>query len=300
MTDRIVPEVGIHRDVDFEEYLNWDAINQSSLKIALKSPKKYKFGKAIEPTDAMRLGTLVHATQLEPTKIHERYAVLPPFENGYYDGEEWIEEPCTKANGEPSSKPKQTGMYQQRVDAWWKERGGVELVDRDWLDTADGMVRAMAEDKQCRDCLVEGEKEVSIVWEYEGFLCKARIDNWQQERRRICDLKSTADIFGFAWSLKKWGYHIQAAFYADGIKALTGEETEFWIAACEKEMPYECGAAPVDSKAVRLGRIQYREALETIRKCEESGDWPGFESPAKWELAHDVTILNVNGEEIAL
>lgn len=300
MTDRIVPEVGIHQDVSFEEYLKWDAINQSSLKVALQSPRKYKFGKPIEETDAMRLGTLVHVTQLEPTKVHERYAVLPPFEKGMFDDDgQWIDEPCTKADGKKSSEPRRTAMYRDRVDWWMRGKEGVEIVGREWFESADGMVRSMAEDALCRDCLVEGTKEVSIVWECMGFLCKARIDNWQP-KRRICDLKSTADIFDFAWSLKKWGYHIQAAFYLDGIKALTGDDYQFWIVACEKVAPFERGAAPVDGKSVRLGRIQYKSALATIRRCEDSGEWPGFQSPAAWELPTSPTILNVKGEDIAL
>jgi exodeoxyribonuclease VIII len=74
-------------------------------------------------------------------------------------------------------------------------------------------------------------------------------------------------------------YHVQAAFYADGYKEVTGQECPtFLFVAQEKKPPYLSAVYMVDEAMIQAGRRAYQEDLATYKSCRETGNWFGISS----------------------
>ena len=73
---------GVYEDVPFERYCRWNAVNVSSLKQMNICPARFKAswdGLLHHESKPLRFGRLVHAGQLEPLTLIQRYAVMPDY-----------------------------------------------------------------------------------------------------------------------------------------------------------------------------------------------------------------------------
>lgn len=129
-----------------------------------------------------------------------------------------------------------------------------------------------------------GKPEQSLFMQDEasGVWLRARLD-WMPDphsamRPVIFDYKTTrsANPDSFAKSMYDYGYHVQAAFYADLYCQLTGVDAPFLFIAQEKEPPYLVTVCQPDADAMRAGRDKVRQAIEIYRDCTEAGIWPGY------------------------
>lgn len=155
-------------------------------------------------------------------------------------------------------------------------------------------------------------KELSIFWKdiTTKTKCKGRID-FNRTDKIIVDLKSTknASPLEFNKSIFNYKYFMQAAFYLDGISAITGERYHsFYIIAIETKKPYliNCFSIDITSEWYNLGGIEYLRILRDLKKwrqayaidpeCPEA--WTGYKfgengvhctKPTKWmEIQIDV------------
>lgn len=80
------------------------------------------------------------------------------------------------------------------------------------------------------------------------------------------------------------GYDIQAAFYVDGIRAVTGMELPFLFIAVEKEAPHAVAVYRADPEVIEVGRKKYRAALQLLKWCQESESWPAYQPGGEIEL----------------
>jgi exodeoxyribonuclease VIII len=95
----------------------------------------------------------------------------------------------------------------------------------------------------------------------------------------IVDLKSTLDArrAAFERSIHGYGYHIQAAFYALGFEAITGEALrDFAFISVEKHPPYAVAVYRLDDAAIAHGAKLVRQALRTYAGCLERNYWPAY------------------------
>ena len=84
-------------------------------------------------------------------------------------------------------------------------------------------------------------------------------------------------VAGIAMALN-YGYDVQAAFYCDGWRAIQGREPKaFLFIAVEKSPPFDVVIHEIelDSPEMELGRSKYRAALDRLRDCIETDEWPG-------------------------
>ena len=174
---------GIHRDLPFDDYLAVDAISHSALKPAITSiagkthydmdafHNAWEAGKD-EPTRAKSLGSFIHGCLLEPSKIHDEFAVVPS---------SLAEGILTKA-GMPSKSPKSTAEYKQRLAEWRAphEAAGKQIVEDSSAPAIfAGQMLALGQNKRALSWLHDvGERELSLVWRDpgSGLRCKGRID----------------------------------------------------------------------------------------------------------------------------
>ena len=294
------PKPGIYPDVPFAEYLEWDAISNSSLHQARRSMLHYHTQRPVEETPAMRLGTLCHAGKFEPLTIAQRFVVMPAFENQ-----------VKKPNGEPYDSPKLSKAYKALVEEFKATNKDKTVVFQSEYDAMLGMVRALSEHERASKYLAvrDGTQcEVAIVWRDAdtGLLCKGRMDAVQNNMCMVGDLKTAADVVGFEKTIFQRGYHRQAAFYLDGLRELTGEVFGYSITAVESLHPFGVRAAPLSEDAIEAGNDEYSSLLRQIAKARESKVWPGYSSPDEWRLptwavkSDDDVELIIGGEKVRL
>jgi exodeoxyribonuclease VIII len=88
------------------------------------------------------------------------------------------------------------------------------------------------------------------------------------------DLKTTDDASpsAFAYSVKKYRYHVQAAMYCDAVGPCEG----FILIAIEKTPPYMVAVYYLNEADIQHGREEYLQDVELWKACNEANNWPQF------------------------
>src|SRR5690606_13913347 len=77
-------------------------------------------------------------------------------------------------------------------------------------------------------------------------------------------------------SVIDYHYHVQAAFYLDGLRANGIDvEPEPVHIVVEKSPPFDVVVYRIPEHVVELGRRTYRGWLERLVECRTTGQWPG-------------------------
>lgn len=165
---------------------------------------------------------------------------------------------------------------------WDKENEGRQILNPEQWKQIHAMRDAVMGHPAANALLtrIPGRAEQSIYWHdpITGVLCRCRPDWWRDDNLPI-DLKTTEDASpeGFARSIAKFRYDVQAAFYLDGIELATGKRPQnFVFIAVEKKPPYAVGVYVLDAETLEIGRGLYREDLDTYAKCAKADTWPGY------------------------
>jgi hypothetical protein len=247
------------------------AVSASHLHAVAASPYHYwkRFldpsRQQLEPTAAMRLGTLVHCAVLEPDELLQRYGVCGPRN--------------TKAGKE---------------QAVAMAADGIEAVSEADMTLALSMAAAVREHPAAASLLQAGKAEQSFWWDdtATGLRCKCRPD-WYHGAT-VVDLKTTTDASpaGFAKSVASFRYHVQANHYLAGTFA-----ERFIFIAVEKTYPFAVGVYELDADALAHGEDLRRRDLTTIADCRAIGEWPGYStgieplSLPNWAMRPDTTTI---------
>jgi hypothetical protein len=131
-----------------------------------------------------------------------------------------------------------------------------------------------------------GLPEQTLVWRdtETGVTRRAMLD-WLPESRPgrgliVPDYKTAAhaDVPSFEKAMADYGYHQQADWYLDGVRALGLSDLEpaFVFVVQEKNPPYLVNVIQPDVVALKWGHIQNEAALAVYRQCVATGRWPGY------------------------
>jgi len=254
------------------EYHTDPAVSASHLHVVAASPYHYwsRFldpnRPVIEPTAAMRLGSLVHCAVLEPDELNSRYAIAP--DRRTKDG---------------------------KATAAMLAASGIEAVTAADMELAMAMAASVRSHQAAAELLRNGKAEQSFWWDDvdTGLRCKCRPD-WYYGAT-VVDLKTTTDASpqGFAKSVANWRYHVQQAHYMAGTFA-----ERFVFIAVEKTYPYAVGVYELDATAMNVGYALRRNNLQTIADCRAINEWPGYSQGIQnlslpgWALAVDNTLTS--------
>lgn len=120
-------------------------------------------------------------------------------------------------------------------------------------------------------------------------------------RMIVADYKTarSAEKTAFARSCAEYGYHCQADWYLDGVRAVCGvTDPAFVFIAQEKTPPYLVNVIELDKVAMTIGRDRNWRSLEIYAECVASGRWPSYSddvelvSLPRWaEIAHEQEFL---------
>ncbi len=258
-------EPGIYDNLSNDQYHNSPGISKSGLAIiAEKSPLHYWAAyldperKPREETEAFKFGSAAHKIILEPEEFYDEYDVMP--------------QSIATLTGKGSATAKK--QYNEEM-----ARAGKIVLKKDQMDLLEGMSARIIDHPEAGPMLSGGKAETSFYWidEDTGVLCKCRPDYWIPGIA-IPDYKTTTDARDseFAKSCAKFTYDIQAAFYADGVRALTGDDLYMPFIAQEKDSPFALNVFYIDPSDVALGRDKYKRALEVYARCLDTDSWPGY------------------------
>lgn len=164
--------------------------------------------------------------------------------------------------------------------------GRVPLLAKDYAVVQD-MAAALRKDPVAAALINPGKgmPEQTIVWEDErtGIWRRALLDWLPDEnlpgRLIVSDYKTTvsANPEAIQKTAYSYGYHQQADWYLDGVKALDlGEDPAFLFIFQEKTPPYLVTVAELDVIALKLAREKNREAIDVYRECVANDRWPGY------------------------
>lgn len=244
-----------------ETYHEHDSISASGLKLMKRSPAHY-FHREKKETEAMRFGTMYHTFILENDKFHQQYSVI-----------------------DTDKRPDQKHTMAAKENVQWLESFNNPVSAETYQQLKD-MRKVLFSHPYARHLLTGGEFEASYYLELdiganEPVKARFRPDHVKHDKRIIVDLKTAADasMDGFQRDAAKVDYQIQAAFYADMMELITGEDSgyEFFFVAQEKSPPYAFNIFEASPQFRSVGRYEYELLLMLYAYCVESGKWPGYQ-----------------------
>lgn len=242
----------------------------SNLRWMGKSPAHFKYylDNPLQPTPAMRFGTLVHGLVFKP-------CFEPVIWGRERRGKDWAD---------------------------FKERNsGVEIFTEKEYDEARRVVDSLY-NSCARNLLDCGVQEHRISWELAGIPCSGTPDVYDDEI--VVDLKVTNDSSAakLPWHAKRMGWLGQMAWYAQGLALYDGtERTRLYIVAVESKPPYNVVGYHLTPTAVEMGERTWRSYFEQYQLCMQTGQWPGYaETIQPLDALDEALELTLNGEEIEL
>lgn len=251
------PGARIVIDMSNDEYHAHPSISKSGLDLIRRAPALYKWRQTNpQPFKAcFRTGTLAHTLLLEPERFEREVMVMPKFDRRTTAGKLAHADFIARHGERDYATDEEYAELKGMREAVWKHPAANRLLSK---------VEAV---------------EQSVFWidPVTGIECRCRPDAWRVDDI-IIDFKTARDAspIGFAKSVENYRYHVQDAYYSDGVKAVTGKAPRFVFIAVEPEPPHLVGVYVLTEEARATGRKLYREDLNTLGTCRSLDQWPGY------------------------
>ena len=239
-----------------DEYRSVKAWSNSDISMVLQSPALLEWSKNTpsDGSEAVDLGTHLHCAVLEPDVFAKQYVKMPEFDK--------------------------TSAGKLQAEAFKNNMDRKIILDHTTYQQVIAMRDSILAHPVANRLLTSpGQSEVSIFAELQGLKVKARPDRIADPasfggKHILIDVKKTADIDKFIYSVRDFGYHRQHAFYSDVYFQLTGHRPRFvFVVVGEKR---SIGRHPVrvwelSDEVVEIGRMEYLDGLEKCREYAEFG-----------------------------
>ena len=259
---------GLYPDITNEAYHAGLGISKSDLDLIHRSPAHYKAAKENpqQPTPAMILGTAVHSAVLEPDVFERLYVTAPEVDRR------------SKAGREEYAAFEFDAAQNHKL-----------ILSADNYKTCMGIRDAVYANNLAAKALYSpGKSECSVFWDIEPMaddpfnnktmiLCKCRPDRLRDDGI-IVDVKSIEDARAdsFRQAVARYRYHVQAAYFSDGVTAAVMPVRGFIFIAIEKQPPYGVATYMLDPEALKIGRMTYEADINTFVNCTTSNTWPCY------------------------
>lgn len=238
-----------------DEYHASPGLSKSALSDLLVSPAYYRYRvqNPVKSSKDMIMGSVYHCLLLKDEPFEDLFYITKtqPMDSKLDDKGR---EPISEANLE-------------------LVKNAVEKFEKNLLATA----------------MLDGLREIAFFWtdKETGVLCKCKPDCIISNKGVVMDLKFTRDISqnGFSRDMVERSYHIQAAFYLDGVRQSLEQSGQdlgiklpdsFIFAAQEKAEPFDIGFYSVGPFSLQMGEEEYKKALSIYAECANKNEWPGI------------------------
>lgn len=241
------------KDLTEAEYRASEHIAASDIRWLMKSPahfRAYKDGKIEEESDALSLGTMIHAAILTPDQWKDSYNV----------------------------KPAGMNFSTKEGKNWKEEHAGKQIITAEQYETLNRCVESVHK-HDIASALLTGYREQScLVEDANGNKRKSRFDCISFSGGFLPDLKCVKDASeeAFSRAIDKWGWDVRGAFYLDNAEIAEIRKDGYVFIAVETAPPYVCACWLMNAMVAEWGRRQYQAALQVHRNCLETGRWPGY------------------------
>ena len=247
------------------EYNELEGVRRSDLWKMNESPEKYKYAleHPMDPTPALSFGSATHKLILEDQEeFNKEYAVAPVVD-------------------------KRTSLGKEIWNKFAESNEGKTIIsEEEYLKIVD------MNEQICNCPLAEklihgkGETETMFLWHDEDTdeICKVKLDRLVEIDNRfvVVDYKTaaSAQTDKFVHEIFKYGYHLQAAMYTEGVMICRKLDyrPDFIFVVQEKQAPYSVNVIYVasDSGVMMHGIDTFREFIGTLHRCKELDQWPGY------------------------
>ena len=269
---------GIYDDLPFSDYVKIDAMNFHTLKEVMKSPLHLKAtldGLRKPDTDTFRLGRAIHSAILTPRLFSKEFKIS--------DG------CCAKlksgANkGNNCGKPARwscddvhffCGTHKSEAP---NAKEAADTLTHAQMQTVVAVRDHVTRHPAAATLSMDGQPEVTIVFEHSGVLCKSRID-WLTAGG-LLDLKKcqpgTTDDRSILKAVAKFGYYQQIAFYSLAVESIQGRMPQAELLFVEDSAPHDVVSMPIDSQTMAIGLAEVEQMLATYKRCKADDYWPGM------------------------
>lgn len=255
---------GIYTDLDELDYHAEPSLSVSGAKKILDCPARYRWERDNPPRkDTFDFGHAAHAKVLG---VGLEIVTCPT--------------DLLASNGAASTKAAKEWIAQARAD-------GKIVMKAEDLAVIDAMAAKVEEHADAAALLAEGEPETSFCWRDEatGLLLRGRAD-WittYGDVPVVVDYKTTTDANpdAFRWEAGRFGYHMQDAWYREGLDHLTGEAHGFVFIVQEKTAPYLVSVVELDDDARDVGAQRNAVARRLFQHCTATDTWPAYPGIAR-------------------
>lgn len=260
----------------WDEYRAVQRMNPSTLAHGKKSMRQLKAvidGGFYEETNAMRLGTGIHALTLEPEDFEATFAVVPDFHL----------DPQNKTGKGERSESKATSYYKDKVMEFEIANRGKSIIDSTEYRKAMRACMAIAEHPTASRLVKLGQKEQTVFGEIEGVLFKGRMDLVDLELQGvITDVKTTAscDPKLFASVCARLCYVFKMSIYRELVRQNTHAELDVKVIAQETSGAYDTVVYDVDPDDLDREFEEVKRILGKYQEAKERNCWPGIDCGA--------------------
>ena len=243
--------------MDFQKYLELSPfLHSSDLKLMQQSINHWLAKSAMEQTQALKLGQLGHTMILEMDKLNERYLIMP------------------KVDARTKSGKEQKLLAEEQA-----QNEGKTLISQEDFTQAMGWRDNILKNPVTSNVFqkAKGENEISGFFKHPDFddiHGAFRIDKLLEEQKIAIDLKIMlyGNPFAFMSSIRKFRYDIQAAWYLDGLKAITGEDYDFLFIVCEKSNPFNVQTYRLDQESLEHARDDIRAIIKKYQEYQDANE----------------------------
>jgi len=208
------------------------------------------------PTEAMRIGSVLHARVLRPEAIDEEVAVMPELNL-------------------------RTNAGKEQKEQFLIDNKDKLVVTSKEFDIGMSMAMAVVENQEAQRLLEGGINERSMYGEYQGTPLRARADSYKINQ--LNELKSTRDgsPSGFAKQIANLQYHVSLVHYAMLLEQCVPEiesfkSMEFYFIVVENFEPYAVSTYKANDLMIDVAWEQWKKAANIIKECSESNEWYGY------------------------
>ena len=223
---------GIHEGIEFDKYLDIDALSFSDLENWLRG-KPHSLGRR------GTLGSLAHCLVLEGAEaVKARYVKLQSDADLRSKANREAKEALELATGKTAVKPSEWAQVCEMYR-------GIQRCER--------AVKALA---------VASKREVAVIADMDGTLTKARVDLLGE--KFLLDVKTThcANSDFFRDSVVDFNYAARAAFYIDNVAAVLGRFLPFRWLCVSTAPPFDAWIDEATNEQVAFGRKYYQAILK--------------------------------------
>ena len=201
------------------------------------------------------MGSAAHTTLLEFDQFSNRYLVMPKVD-------------CRTKLGK-----EQKALAEQQAESENK----ILLDQAEWTSILNWREKIL-DDPIVSDLFAKnlGENEISGFFKHPIVDINGcfRCDKLLKKEKLCVDLKfmQSAHPFAFASAVKKYRYDIQASWYIDGLKTITGNDYDFLFVVCEKVRPWNVQTYRLDAESLERGRDDTRHFIRRFKEYRSASD----------------------------